>query len=293
MKQKTNIAQLLKDCPKGMELYSPLCGKCVFDRLINGTIICKKQNTQEITFTSEGYYMLPVFDNCECMIFPSENQRDWSKFQKLFEDGDIVATMSGNWIGITIGGEKNCYMPTYCIIKSNGEFEAYFNKKEKWVFDRLATKEEREKLFKAIKDNGYRWNTETKNLDKLIEPKFKVGDRIQLISPHYIPIHIIKSLEWDRYRLDNGNYIKFGDEDAYKLLKFDISTLKPFDKVLVRNNSLENWHIQFFDSYNKEYGAKYPFVCMQNIRYSKCIPYEGNEHLHNTVNDCSPFFKTW
>ena len=82
MENKINIAELLKDCPKGMELYSPLCGKCVFDRLNMGTIICKKQNTQEITFTSEGYYMLPVFDDCECMIFPSKDQRDWSKFQR-------------------------------------------------------------------------------------------------------------------------------------------------------------------------------------------------------------------
>lgn len=82
MDNKINIAELLKDCPKGMELYSPLCGKCVFDRLNMGTIICKKQNTQEITFTSEGYYMLPVFDDCECMIFPSKDQRDWSKFQR-------------------------------------------------------------------------------------------------------------------------------------------------------------------------------------------------------------------
>ena len=45
MENKINIAELLKDCPKGMELYSPLCGKCVYDRLNFGTIICKKQNT--------------------------------------------------------------------------------------------------------------------------------------------------------------------------------------------------------------------------------------------------------
>ena len=83
-----NIAELLKDCPKGMELYSPLCGKCVFDHLNMGTtIVCKKQNTQEITFTREGYYMLPVFDDCECMIFPSKDQRDWSKFQRPFKVG--------------------------------------------------------------------------------------------------------------------------------------------------------------------------------------------------------------
>jgi hypothetical protein len=49
--EKINIAEILECCPKGMELYNPLCGKCVFDRLNMGTIICRKQNTQEITFT--------------------------------------------------------------------------------------------------------------------------------------------------------------------------------------------------------------------------------------------------
>jgi hypothetical protein len=43
----------------------------------------------------------------------------------------------------------------------------------------LATEEEKQKLFKAIKDNGYKWNSETKTLEKLIEPKFKVGDKIR------------------------------------------------------------------------------------------------------------------
>lgn len=54
MENKINIAELLKDCPKGTKLYSPLCGECYFDRLNFGTIICKKQNTQDITFTSGG-----------------------------------------------------------------------------------------------------------------------------------------------------------------------------------------------------------------------------------------------
>ena len=32
--EKINIAELLKDCPKGMELYSPLCGECKLDMII-------------------------------------------------------------------------------------------------------------------------------------------------------------------------------------------------------------------------------------------------------------------
>ena len=37
---------------------------------------------------------------------------------------------------------------------------------------RFATEEEKQKLFKAIKDNGYKWNAETKTLEKLVKPKF-------------------------------------------------------------------------------------------------------------------------
>jgi hypothetical protein len=179
MNKNINIAELLKDCPPGMELYSPLCGKCVFDHINMGTIICKKQNTQEITFTSEGYYMLPVFNDCECMIFPSKDQRDWSKYQRPFEDGDVVSTENSAWIGITIGGTKDRSIQTYCVLKSNNEFEAYTDIKKYWAFDRLANEEEKQKLFQAIKDNGYKWNAETKTLEKIITPKFKVGDIIQ------------------------------------------------------------------------------------------------------------------
>lgn len=159
--EKINIAELLKDCPKGMELYSPLCGKCVFDRLNMGTIICKKQNTQEITFTSEGYYMIPVFDNCECMIFPSKDQRDWSKFQRPFKDGDIVITTLGNTAIIKEPAEIEYF--THCVL-----VDAHLHTVPATVcVERLATEEEKQKLFDAIKDNGYKWNEETKTLEEL------------------------------------------------------------------------------------------------------------------------------
>lgn len=176
MEQKINIAELLKDCPRGMELYSPLCGKCVFDSLNMGTIICKKQNTQEIAFTSEGYYMLPVFEDCECMIFPSKDQRDWSKFQRPFKDGDILTNDRGSiciYKGPTYHNKK--LADYYCGYRA-GEHAFVFKKFKDNHFGaidgfRLATEEEKEKLFQAIKDNGYKWNPETKTLEKLNIPK--------------------------------------------------------------------------------------------------------------------------
>ncbi len=250
--KKINIAELLKECPKGMELYSPLCGKCVFDCLNMGTIICKKQNNQEITFTSEGYYMLPVFDNCECMIFPSKDQRDWSKFHRPFKDGDVL------YVDCTDKDDEQCDFIFILNEIYNGEIHSYchyyipdddFQLRElgtEYLTDdkypiRLATEGEKQKLFDAIKANGYKWNAETKTLEKLVPNKF------------------------------------------------DINTLKPFDKVLVRDASYMKWRNTFWGFYEK---AAYPYYTTCGS-YKHCIPYEDNQHLLGTTNDCDDFYKTW
>ncbi len=172
--KEINIAELLKYCPKGTKLYSPLCGECVFDRLYMGTIICKKQNTQEITFTSEGYYMLPVFDNCECMIFPSKDQRDWSKFQIPFKDGDVVITTSNAiciYKSIHQAYKSKNFIDFYCVYRSSdNQLVIKDNYDSHWgLFQKrnLQPKKEAEKLFQAIKANGYKWNPQEKTLEKL------------------------------------------------------------------------------------------------------------------------------
>ena len=288
--KRINIAEILKDCPKGMELYSPLCGKCVFDRLNFGTIICKKQNTQEITFTSGGYYMLPVFDDCECMIFPSKDQRDWSKFQRPYEDGDIVATKNGQWVGITTGGKSGEPIPTYCVIKWNGDFEAYPNCKEKWRLDRFATEEEKTKLFDAIKANGYKWNPETKTLEKLIEPKFEVGDKVRHKNNHNV-VFTITNIEEDSYVCGAKMAFCFDDQNNWELSpnKFDITTLIPFEsKVLVRGDEYCLWKPAIFGFYNKA-----NFYMLGGTVWKQCIPYEDNEKLLGTTGDCDEYYKTW
>lgn len=159
---------------------------------------------------------------------------------------------------------------------------------------RLATEEEKQKLFDAIKANGYRWNDETKTLEKLIVPKFKVGDRITN-NKVSITIGYIDDEYYYEIGRNIANRLFIKNQDDWELVpnKFDITTLKPFDKVLVRCSLLEKWHIQFFENYNKQYSAKYPFICLCNSKYSQCIPYHFNEHLLNTTNDCDDYYKTW
>ena len=299
MSEKINVAEILKDCPKGMELYSPLCGKCLFDRLNFGTIICKKQNTQEITFTSKGYYMLPIFDDCECMIFPSKDQRDWSKFQRPFKDGDIVATNSGCFIGI-VKVKNNMQVGTYCAIN----YRDYFKVNPDCVFNRFATKEEKQKLFDAIKENGYKWNAETKTLENLVEPKFKVGDEIKYKNGKNIDgveQGVILSITDEVYDVavtnNMGIYVSIAEQDDWELVpnKFDISTLKPFEsRVLVRHNKDNKWCGSFFSHIDGNFHSHcYKYVTIAGKSYPMCIPYEGNEHLLGTTNDCIEYYKTW
>ena len=57
--------------------------------------------------------------------------------------------------------------------------------------------------------------------------------------------------------------------------------LKPFDKVLIRDENCDLWHIDLFEEYN-EGDLKFPYYCMGE-HYKQCIPYEGNESLLGTT----------
>lgn len=58
------------------------------------------------------------------------------------------------------------------------------------------------------------------------------------------------------------------------------NNFKPFDKVLVRDGNAYEWQPELFYKINEE--GKY--CTLGNVEWSQCIPYEGNEHLMDTVN---------
>lgn len=276
-----NIAEILKDCPKGTKLYSLVHGEVELTSIVNEYIHCKPSYlNHELSFNSDGRW---VKNQGECILFPSKENRDWDKFRP-FKDGDVLATNSGAFIGI-VKIENNKQQYAYVAINMINNLGVNMP----YGFERFATEEEKQKLFKAINDNGYKWNAETKTLEKLIEPKFKVGDRIKQIgSPR---IYIIKAIEYDRYILHNNQYIKFKDEKIYELAKFDISTLKPFDKVLVRDYDYHHWRCALYERYDNTRDIMYFATIIGH--YQQCIPFEGNEHLVGTTNDCDEYYKTW
>lgn len=77
-----NIAEILKDCPKGTKLYSPIFGELNFEFVREDArlpIVCTAIDGVVPLFTCDGRY-LDRYTNAECILFPSRDQRDWNKF---------------------------------------------------------------------------------------------------------------------------------------------------------------------------------------------------------------------
>ena len=252
MENKINIAELLKDCPKGMELDCALYDNVFFDGIDTNDdnfpiSLYYKHNNIKNGFSVTKYGTYYNHQNSKCIIFP-KGKTTWEGFQRPFKDGDILYAVDE--------GKEFIFILKH--IFENGRVYCYLNLKgddlriqNVWLTDynpthRLATEEEKQKLFDAIKDNGYKWNAETKTL-----------------------------------------------EMEEKTNKFDITTLKPFSRVLVRIADSYQWHATWFSHIDERQEFFWPYVTVSGKAYAQIIPFEDNEHLLGTINDCDEYYKTW
>ena len=81
MNENLNLVEILKDCPEGTKLYSPIIGEVEFKRIKYSEypiVTCSTNGNRILLFTKDGLF----FSEGECiMLFPSRYQRDWSKFK--------------------------------------------------------------------------------------------------------------------------------------------------------------------------------------------------------------------
>ena len=179
------------------------------------------------SLTSEGK-MFVDYDG-ECVLFPSREERDWSKFNPKkdrlvstceFKDGDIVATNSGSRVFILQRAYSD--VKGYCYVGYDFDFNEFFFSCRR--FDRLASEEEKQKLFDAIKERGYRWNAETKTLEKLVEPKFDPNtllpyDRVLVRDKHY-----------NRWRCSFYSHVKENSTYKYAVSGFAYAYCIPYNE---------------------------------------------------------------
>lgn len=161
-----DLVEILKDCPIGMELDSPvLIGKKTF----KGFKKWDKDYPIEVQVDSDVYFLtrygqLYNAPSCGCVIYP-KGEDTWRNYLvNLFKDGEIVVTDLGN-IAIVTGEIVDKYQKTYCVFYK--EDNTVRTTGDTVKAKRLATYDERELLFKSLVEDGYKWNPETKSVEKL------------------------------------------------------------------------------------------------------------------------------
>ena len=91
MNENLDLTKILDGCPSGVQLYSVLHGdatlvKVTHDKYypIEFTYRPKVKNLDNVGFvTADGRPLFPC--EGECTLFPSKEQRDWSKFERFWE----------------------------------------------------------------------------------------------------------------------------------------------------------------------------------------------------------------
>lgn len=321
METKINVAKILKDKPKGTKLYSSACGKCELkaadDKSFKVSFYSSKfgfMNGGEGTFDKNGN----LYDDGECVVFPSKEMRDWSKF--AWKRGDVLISDCGfvcifkEWASDDYTRFNGCYfdgMP-------NAETAKYSKLDNNTAYGYIREIENR---------CGGKLNIETLKIEKQTE--FKDGDVVvtdAVPSLYYSKCIFILKGDFNTgescansyifYNIDNNDFcfdvldteirdrnIHLATEeeklilfdalakkgkawDAEKKLVVDLKTkceFKPFDKVLGRNEKDDVWEAELFSHYREE--SQYPFRCIGFSR-KYCIPYnEKTAHLLGTTDN--------
>ena len=311
MEIRINIAEILRNKPHGVKLYSPIFGDCTYCYVREDTNdICVKRPYNVMSFFNfEGLYNTAG----ECLLFPSKEMRNWSKF--AWKKGDALS----------------CGVDNLCIFEkwANEEYTEFYAKfvtpnysgntfkTEKW------SKETNEAVIKQYISNieefkGGKLNLTTLEIEKT-QPEFKDGDIVTIIngceqrcilifrniigdSLNRYCILTKRGLFTEGYSLiDKEDSLLFATEEeknklfsalekegkAWDSEKKQIVDLKPkcefkpFDKVVVRCSEADRWSIDFF-SYKVHNG----YICTGDAWFGYCLPYnDETAHLLGTADD--------
>ena len=326
MEAKINIAEVLKDKPQGTKLYSSACGKCTLEEADDKSFKISFYNSKfgfmnggEGIFDKNGN----LYDDGECVVFPSKEMRDWSKF--AWKKGDVLVSNDGGTEVIFDKWYDDTYTNFYSkhYLNSEDENNIKYNEAFLCTTERysLEDKDTAQTYINTIEKRlGGKLNLDTLEIEKT-QPEFKDGDIVCISGMGYLTYGIVKSIDnsskkLEYYVLNDMSTLNFEDwlsfedkqiqpiTETQQIILFDALAkdgkawdaekkqivdlkpkikLKPFDRVLCRDGVGKEWHIDLFESVLTD-NSEYNYKCMVNV-WKICIPYKGNEYLLGTTKD--------
>lgn len=324
METKINVAEILKDKPQGTKLYSPICGAVELERVLadyhKKSIVVKELNSSnQHRFWHDGNF----FRAGQCVLQPSENMADWSKFS--WKKGDVLQNNDHNTQVIFDRFTSDTYEMIRCkywlkVDNGNERFVKETNVFTKYYFK--VNKELSQCYINEIENRlGGIFNRETLEIEPA-QPEFKDGDIVYADYGNKQAVFIVSgktdlsegynsfiALDLRGLTLDMGCMSFFKEDlcklrlakeeekkqlfvaltkasmawDAEKKQVVDLKQkveLKPFDKVLIRDDEDHPWRVSLFG-----YKDANSYYCCNGCTWNQCIPYEGNEHLLGTTKD--------
>lgn len=182
MAEKIDIVEILKDKPKGTKLYSSACGKCKLEEVDDKSFKISFYNSK-FGFMNGGEGYLDkngkLYDDGECVVFPSKEMRDWRKF--AWKKGDVLVSKDRNVHIIFEKFEDDAYTKfrgKHYLWEEGGSMVS-FEENEYYMqtsdFNKANKEDAQEYIHKIEKILGGKLNRETLEVEKT-QPEFKDGD---------------------------------------------------------------------------------------------------------------------
>ena len=308
MEEKINIAEILKDKPKGIRLYSPIFGECSFSFVREETndICVKKHNGVKEFFDSKGLY----YNTGEVMLFPSKEMRDWEKFS--WKRGDVLigdcrfVCIFKEWAsddytrfnGCYFDGMPNVHTAKYIKLDDNTAY-GYIRELEKRRFGVLNIKtlkiekpefKDGDVLFVKCNDSAFIEIFNCFKNDELYDhaslcttqKMIDIRGKYPIFKDDIVEIRLATDSE--KKQLFEALAKKGKAWDSEKKAIVDLKPkveLKPFDKVLSRRCSKDYWVLNFYS-----HKTDYYHICIDGSSNLYCIPYnEETVHLLGTTDE--------
>lgn len=317
MEAEINIVEILKDKPQGTKLYSSACGKCKLEEVDDKSFKISFYSSK-FGFMNGGEGYLDkngkLYDDGECVVFPSKEMRDWSKFS--WKKGDVLVS---NDCGTEVIFDKwyddtytNFYSKHY--LNSEDENNIKYNEAFLCTTERysLEDNDTAQTYINTIEKRlGGKLNLDTLEIEKQLE--FKDGDIVvygksvaicRKIYKHtlcfYVSLDEMFGLLFDD-NMESSEEYRFATEEEKKQLfsalekegkRWDSDKkaivdlkpkveLKPFDKVLIRDFESQAWQVSLFGYKDSDF-----YYCCNGCGWNQCIPYnEETAHLLGTTDD--------
>lgn len=318
METKINVAAILKDKPEGTKLWTDMFGSVTL-YLVTGVCDAfqVKHHNKEPWFDKDGkLYKEGVLCIYPSKSMRDWSKFAWKPGDVLVnKDGSVHIIFDGfeDDTYKKFHGKNYLWEEGGSIVNIE-EDEGYMQTSD---FNKANKEDAQEYIHKIEKELGGKLNMETLEIEKP-HPEFKDGDIVCISGMGYLAYGIVKSIDYSSKKLEYyvlndmstlkfENWLSFEDKqiqpiaelqqiillealakenkawDAEKKMIVDLEPkvgLKPFDKVLVRDSTLDKWRTNLFG-----YIGKDGYYCCVYANWIYCIPYKGNEHLLGTTKD--------